>query len=176
MPQTTPRIHEIRRRLALAFFFEDARYLMSAPHLVIDLWEIIKRLDEPQFQINRDTDYQQLAALISILDMAIDNGQSPDMSMSDTEQEQHFNAEVDTLAARIRNMWSSINDAGASFMSRVDAKEVMECLRHRLLYAIRTRPVPKRSIFDPVPDDREEKLKQSKFMNKYFIKPDPNKD
>jgi predicted nucleic acid-binding Zn-ribbon protein len=143
-------------------------YATRSPQNHMDLWEITKRLNGPQFKIRKDTDYRELAALISILDIAIDNGQSAENDLTDPEVECEFNTDVDDLANRIKIIWSNINDAGASFMSRIDAKEVMEGLRNRLIYGVRTKLKPKQSIFDSVPDDSEGVRKQSAMMSKYF--------
>ena len=170
IPQTTSRVHELRRRLALAFFFNNEVYSDSAPQNIIDLSEVVKWLDQPQFKIHKDTDYYELAALMSILDVAIDNGLSNETNITDIEDESAFNRQVDDLAARIYVMWSSINDAGASFMSRIDAKEVMESLRHRLLYGVRTRPKPKTSIFDSGLAETKDMVKEKEFMNRFLKK------
>jgi predicted nucleic acid-binding Zn-ribbon protein len=152
----------------LAFFFSDIGYATKPSHDHTDLWEITKRLNDPQFKIRKDMDYRELAALISILDIAIDNGQSTENDLTDSEVERDFNTDVDDLADRIKIIWSTINDAGASFMSRIDAKEVMEGLRNRLIYGVRTKLKPKQSIFDSVPDNSESLRKQSAMMSKYF--------
>lgn len=122
------------------------------------------------FRITDHTDYHELAALMSMLDVAIDNGISMDMDHTDPAGEQEFNADVDALAQRIKGLWSNINDSGASFISRIDAKEVMEGVRHRLMYAVRTKPKPKCSMFETIPDNTEQIQKQSIMMNKYFGK------
>lgn len=168
IPRTTARLHELRRRLALSSFFSDIGYASRPSYDHLDLWEITKRLNEQKFKISRDTDHHELAALISILDIAIDNGQSTGSNLNDTVLESEFNTDVDELADRIKVIWSSINDGGASFMSRIDAKEVMEGLRNRLIYGVRTKLKPKQSIFDSVPDDIEGVRKQSAMMSKYF--------
>ena len=172
MPTTDWRVRELRRRLALAIFFDDVEYANNAPQDITDLSDIRVRLEEPQFKICKDTDYFELAAMISILDVAIDDGLSSTHSITDSEAEQEFNTEVDALAARIYIMWSNISDAGASFMSRIDAKEVLESLRNRLIYAVRTKPKPRKSIFDGMSNDTEVIRKQSEFMKKHFKKGD----
>jgi hypothetical protein len=170
IPATEWRVHELRRRLALAFFFNDVEYTTNAPQKLIDLSDIRTRLEQPQFKIDKDTDYYELAAMISILDIAIDDGRSTTIPLTDPEAEQEFNTEVDALAARVYIMWSHISDAGASFMSRIDAKEVLESLRQRLSYAVRTKPKPKKGIFDSTSDNIEVLKKQSEFMKKHFKK------
>jgi len=166
MPVTSLRLHDLRRRLAMAFYYDDLAYSIQPSHLLIDLYLITKRLDDPPFKINERTDYHELAALISLLDIAVDNGQSVQLDLKDEQVERHFNEDVDALDARIKTLWSSINDAGASFISRIEAKEVMEAVRHRLIYAVRTQPRPKRSVFD---EEVEEDLDRERNSMRNFL-------
>jgi hypothetical protein len=169
IPQTTRRVHELRRRLALAFFFEGAIYISNASHDTLDLSEVTDQLRKPKFTINKDTDYPELAAVMSILNIAIDNGLSFRHDATNPEGEVKFNREVDVLAARIKQIWGSINDAGAAFMSRSYAKEMMEGLRMRLELTIRTKPKPKLSIFETdEPDEDRPVLKQTTLSRKLF--------
>jgi hypothetical protein len=169
IPQTTRRVHELRRRLALAFFFEEAKYICSAPNESLDLSEVTEQLKKPRFVINKDTDYPELAAVMSILNIAIDNGLSIKHNVTGSEGEVEFNREVDILAARIKQIWGSINDAGPAFMSRSYAKEMMEGLRMRLELTIRTKPKPKISIFESEePEGDRVVLKQTTLSKKLF--------
>lgn len=119
--------------------------------------------------INKDTDYAEVAAVMSILNIAIDNGLSTKHDVTSIEGEVMFNRELDVLAARIKQIWGSINDAGAAFMSRSYAKEMMEGLRMRLELTIRTRPKPKLSIFETEePDEDGVVLKQTTLSRKLF--------
>lgn len=180
IPQTTLRLHEVRRRIALAFFFsKNVEEIITASDNTLVLWEVTRQLEEqPQFKINKDTNYPELAALMSILDIAIDNGLPINHNVvTDREGEVRFDKEVDDLAARIKQIWGSINDAGASFMSRINAKEVIQVLRMRLEHAIRTKPKPKLSIFERDLVNDDEVKRASAFMEKYFqkkpVKEDP---
>lgn len=138
---------------------------------MLDLGEVTERLESPRFKINKDTDYLELAAVMSILNVAIDNGLSVRHDITNPEGDVNFNREVDILAARIKQIWGSINDAGAAFMSRSYAKEMMEGLRMRLELTIRTKPKPKLSIFDTEePDEDRVVLKQTTLSRKLFQK------
>lgn len=145
-----------------------------------------KTLCHPRFTITRQTDYPVLTASISLLDIALDSGSSssssfpstscsspPDDPQADAEREEReFNADVDALAYQLKVLWSSISEVGASFISRIDAKEVMEGVRNRLLFTARTRPAPRARIFD-IPgqngeDGQGEVKKQRVFMEGHF--------
>src|SRR5438309_2018344 len=76
IPATEWRVHELRQRLALAFFFNNVEYVTNTPQELMDLSDIRIRLEQPQFKIDKGTDYYELAAMISILDIAIDDGRS----------------------------------------------------------------------------------------------------
>ena len=141
------------------------------PNKSLDLSEVTEKLKTPRFKINKDTDYPELAATISILNIAIDNGLSVRYDVTDLESEVNFNREVDLLAFGIKQIWGSINDAGAAFMSRSYAKEMMEGLRMRLELTIRTKQKPKLSIFETEePGEDQVVLKQTTLSRKLFHK------
>lgn len=142
-----------------------------------DVWKLNKELDGQRFKVNKGTDYVELAATMSLLDIAIGNGQSDDLDLGDPQAEKEFNDDVDALAYQIKILWSSISEVGASFISRIDAKEVMEGLRNRLIFTVRTRSKPRPSIFDPLvkkEEDGESVRKQSAFMATHFKKAKTN--
>jgi hypothetical protein len=170
MPAFSPRPNDLRRRMALSFFAEDLKYGADVAYEVVDLWTMTKLLDGPRFKIQEGTDYHELAALMLILDVALDNGLSANTDMTDHEAEAEFNADIDCLGARIKAIWSSINDSGASFISRIDAKEVMEGVRHRLIYGVRSKARPKTGVFDSVQDKSSEIKKQSSLMDRIFMR------
>lgn len=136
----------------------------------------MQELSGPRFQIDRNTDYVQLAALISILGIAIGDGSAAGLDLSDPQAEEEYNSNIDELAYQLKIIWGSINDRGTLSPSRIHTKRTVEKLRNRLLETTRTRLKPKQSIFD-LPGqgaDRERALKQSAFMTKHFRKPITN--
>jgi len=162
-------MHEFRRRIAIAFFFNDPTLARSHPDGTLTLASVIALLKEDRFRIGRQTDYAQLAAEMHLLNLAVDDG-----SHRPQEQgERAFNAEVDELTRQLKHIWGSINDAGVSFMSRTEAKSVIEWVQERLMYTVRTRPQPKQSIFD-TPDREDPSLpRQQDYMRKFFRKEKP---
>jgi len=149
LPAYTPVLGLLRRRLALAFFFEDPSYLSKAPQDLLDLDAVTNHLLRPAFDIKVDADYAQLAARISMLDIAIDHGISS-VDMCDLRGEASFNREVDSLAKRIKAMFTGLVDSGASHMSRTEAKEILRIVHYRLTYAVRTKQKAKSSVFGSV--------------------------
>ncbi|OBT68372.1 hypothetical protein VE03_02937 [Pseudogymnoascus sp. 23342-1-I1] len=174
--QVDPRLIDLRKRLSLAVFCQDCDLTQKPAEESLELRMLVEVLSGPRFQVNRSTDYVQLAALISLLGIAIDDGSAAGLDMSDPQVEEEYNYNLDELAYLLKIIWSSINDRGTLSPSRIHAKRTVDKLRNGLLETIRTRPKPKQSIFD-LPGqggDREGALKQSAFMTKHFRKPITN--
>lgn len=146
LPAYTPRAVGFRRRLALAYFFHDKDYLAEGTSDMLDFRSISTELQDPRFTIRSDTDYSELAAVIGILNIGIDRGDPPGPH-SDDQQKLSFNEDVDLVASRIGEMFTSIVDTGASHMKRTAAKEMLEAFYSKLLYAIRTKRKPKTMMF-----------------------------
>ena len=136
----------LRRHLALAFFFRDTGYLRQHEDNMIDLKSIISYLESPQFVISKTTDYNELAATIGILSVALDCGDPPSSLLATTE-EKAFNRDVDALSSKINLMFADIVDTGASHMGRTETKEVLEAFQYWLSYGVRTKAPPKKSLF-----------------------------
>ena len=146
IPAWSPRLTLFRQRLALAFFYEDSRYLRRKPIALANLDEISRRLQSPQFSVRNTTDFADLSASIHILGIGIDDG-NPPPSPCTKAAEIAFDAEVDKLASRVNTMFNDIVDTGASHMKKTESKEVLEGLQRRLEYAIRIRPKPRKLMF-----------------------------
>ena len=147
IPSWSPRLTHLRRRLALAFFFQDPHRLNHPSNQPPDLKQITHHLQNPQFSITHTTDFSALASSIGILSIAIDSGDPPPLQPYNKDAETTFNKDVDSLAAKINIMFNDIVDTGASHMKRTEAKEVLEGFQRRLEYVVRTKPKPKKLIF-----------------------------
>lgn len=146
LPTCSPRLVIFRRRLALAYFFQDEHYLTKSATDLLDLRSVSEKLQNPGFAIRNDTNYPELAAIIGILSIGIDRGDPP-LQSSDEHEKISFDADVDLLASRIGEMFTSIVDTGASHMKRTEAKEMLEAFHSKLLYAVRTKPKRKTMMF-----------------------------
>lgn len=164
----SPRVALFRTRLALAFLYQDPSPLDRPQEHLIDLrrikWQLYgARFDvyqghvdpEPEGQDGSKTnnaplDYFSFAALTSILDMAIDAGTTLDPASlaSNKKAEEKFNRNVDHLADVVKGLFTSIKDSGASHLKRIEAKESLQTLHFRLLYGVRTKERPKKSLFE----------------------------
>ncbi|RMZ83666.1 hypothetical protein DV738_g1071, partial [Chaetothyriales sp. CBS 135597] len=93
-------------------------------------------------------DFAALRARTVILDTAVADGGRPAVFATPSDKAS-FNKSVDALAAVIKDTFVKISDSGASHMSRSEAKDALQALYYRLLFAVRTEPQLKRNIFDP---------------------------
>jgi hypothetical protein len=142
----------------------------------ISLTTLLQHLRSPIFDLahranNNSVNYTEICALTNIIDAALSDGGRPSR-IATLAEEKAFNQQVDQLADRVNAIFSSIADTGASHMRRTEAKEALSVLQKRLLYSVRTRPRPKKSVFggrDGKEYRSEEKSKsamQNYLMNK----------
>ncbi|PKY01960.1 hypothetical protein P168DRAFT_306199 [Aspergillus campestris IBT 28561] len=150
---TTERIATLRYRLAVSFLSKDATLLTQPPDKLHDLRRTVTLLKDKRFNVKRykkkganDYDYGELGGIITLLNVSIDSGWSG-VAFVTKDAEREYNAAVDTLADRIRRIFTSIEDSGASHLKRTLAKEAMEALHYRILYSVRTKPRPKKGLF-----------------------------
>ncbi|KAG9250119.1 uncharacterized protein F5Z01DRAFT_630309 [Emericellopsis atlantica] len=174
LPISDARSHELRRRLATAFLFDDPSLGGENPEVTVTLRKMIARLDGPDFVINAltKTDWDELRANVLLLDMAIDDG-SRSWAAAGLVDEKQFNAEVDQLADKLRETWRRINDSGMK-IARTDAKSVLDWVGQRIQHQVRTKAKPKKNMFDeflkePKPDP--DLPKQQDYMKHFLGKP-----
>jgi hypothetical protein len=168
LPISSKRTHDLRRRLAIGFLFDDGMLARSHPEDVVTMRDVLNLIKGDDFSIRQSTDFAELQASVLLLDVAIDDGSIE--AFADDEVEQQFNKDVDALAAKLREIWRKINDSGMK-LARTEAKSVVEWVQQRLSHSVRTRRVQRKSIFDFPGQDEERNLpKQQEFMNKFFKK------
>ncbi|KFA79266.1 hypothetical protein S40288_03436 [Stachybotrys chartarum IBT 40288] len=166
-----PRLHQLRRRLAATFLFDDPALSRRYPDNAISFKDLIHRVRQDDFAVNPQTDFAELKATILFLDIAIDDGSF--VPTGNTEDEKQFNQEVDELAETLRDIWRKINDTGMK-LARTEAKSVIEWVQQRLMLSVRTRRRAKTSIFD-IPGQREDpSLPQQQDFMKKFLKKGPS--
>ncbi|KAK8024133.1 hypothetical protein PG993_012199 [Apiospora rasikravindrae] len=87
LPPSTPRLCELRRRLAAAALFQRPSLSSSYPDDALTRKDILARLDAPDFLVTHETDYEELQANVKLLNMVMDDGsflRSPNASRSST--------------------------------------------------------------------------------------------
>lgn len=161
IPATSRKIATLRSRLALTFLTHNPSPLSSPPDTMTYLNQTTELLKDPRFNVKRfkakgqaEYDYGELAAITALLNIFIDSGWSG-LAFPDKAAERDFNAEVDALADRVKKIFTSIEDSGASHLKRTLAKEGLEALHYRIVYSVRSKPRPKKSLLgEHVREDR----------------------
>lgn len=105
-----------------------------------------QRFHLKMFKGKGDYDYGELIAITALLNVAIDSSVL-DLRYKKTQTEKEYNAAIDKLAAQIKLIFSSIEDSGASHLKRMLAKEALEALHYRIVYSVRSKPQPKKTLF-----------------------------
>lgn len=141
---------------------------------------VIDRLEEDEFQLNADTDFKELHALMMMLNVALGDASKHRVSVplatttATGERERDlsadFDAEVDELAENMKSMVTRVAPLSKGIhVSRIETKNAMELLRERLLYQVRIRPVPKIKMFEEGMNEDDTSLpKQRDFMKQFF--------
>ena len=166
LPVYTSRMAVFRRRLALAFFFQDTDYLKTPEEdLTVDMTSIAAYIQTPRFTISKKTDYAQLTASMAMLDIGIDAG-DPLLPFPTSKEEQKFDSAVDLLSGRLKGLSTQIVGGSALNMQRTEAKEIIDALQRRLSCAVRSKPLSKKSILlDPAASHEAEKERMMDYLN-----------
>ena len=136
----------------MAFLLRTPTPLTEAPDEVLDLKRLTlflirdERFHAKSYKIQGDFDYGELTAIAMLLDVVINSSLYDLVDQSD-DAEKDFNEAIDKVAAQIKNIFSSIEDTGASHLKRMLAKEALEALYYRVIYSVRSRPPPKKTLF-----------------------------
>jgi hypothetical protein len=139
--------------------------------------DILTRLGDRDFQVNHSTDFNELNALISLLDIIVDDGThlrprnpGPD---PDAKHDAKYDADIDRVSGQLKFLHDKINDN--SLISRKDAKAALDAMNKRLKYQVRTRAPPKTSIFGLEPKEDHSLPRQRDFMKKWKAQKQPER-
>ncbi|OJJ43139.1 hypothetical protein ASPZODRAFT_74944 [Penicilliopsis zonata CBS 506.65] len=167
----------LRCRLAVSFLLRDPAPLTEAPEAVLDLNRITAVLKEKRFDVKAfkakdqgEYDFGELGAITVLLNIAIDSSWAKLRAGAEGETNREYNAAVDALADRIKKIFTSIADSGASHLRRTQAKEALEALHYRTVYSIRSKPPPKKTLFGPKNDQDWEDIEKSRAAFAQFTK------
>lgn len=128
---------------------------------------IIDRLDQKDFFINGNTDFDQFRAKILMMDMVIDDGSFIPNDIPDADAS--FNKDVDELASKLSVFCTKINDSGLK-LNRAQTKSVIEWVRRRVSVSVRTHRKVKKDIYDAVLGDDPFLPKQQTMMKEFLGK------
>ncbi|KAI6713669.1 hypothetical protein JHW43_003795 [Diplocarpon mali] len=143
----TPRAHDLRRRLATAFFLDDLSYSKSHSHTTFAIDTFLDRLMDPLFDTTPTTNYRDLTSLIYLLDVAVDDGQNVSLDLTNEKTAERHNKNVDELIDTLAAIESGIVATGGIFVSRLDARMALLMVQKRLAM-LRTKPKPRHHWFD----------------------------
>lgn len=137
----------------MAYLLHDPSPLTEPAEAVLNIQRITEFLRDPRFNVKKhkgkgrvEYDYSELGSITTLLNIAIDAGWTG-TGFSTKEAEKVFNDEIDALTDRIKKIFTSIEDSGVSHLKRTLAKEGLEALHYRILYSIRSKPPPKKTLF-----------------------------
>lgn len=168
LPQSDFTAALARRKLAIAWFYNDASlFAISSeaidPQAVAESallnLEIVQAHIEGQddvFRIKRSTDYALLKFKLETLAIGLGDGDQLALTQKyasaknpkDLEDAiRNHNMLADEIAVRTAKMHAKIVDKGTSHVARTVVKELLERLRSKLLYVVRTKPPPRRDIW-----------------------------
>lgn len=167
LPIRSKRAHQLRRRLAITFLFGDPALGGQEPDNIITIKGVTERLGDDDFTVGPTTDFDELRASIMLLNIAVDDGSF--VSTGKVEDEKKFNAEVDELATRLRDIWRKINDSGMK-LSRTEAKSVIEWVQQRIAHTVRTRKKSRKDHFNIPGRAEDPSLPQQQDYMKKFLK------
>lgn len=169
LPLRSARIHDLRRRLAAVFLFNNTILARRNPADVLTIKDFSNLLNGENYTINLETDFAGLKSRIILLDVAIDDGSVVDFD--DGEGETRFNDEVDRLASKLSEIWRKINDSGMK-LARTETKSVVEWVQQRLTHAVRTRRKARKSVFDIGSQEEDPfALRQQQNYMRRFLQP-----
>jgi hypothetical protein len=123
---------------------------------------------DTDFAATNETDYRELGALISLLDIAVDDARSIDLDLTDRETEKQFDADVERFALAIKDIMRSIGTPGPGFISKIEAKELLELVSQRIGDILRSRPKLKQGIFAAPPPKDDDLGKEKSGMAKFL--------
>ena len=174
-PATSRLSARIRIAIAQRYLFrEKSSSPSNLDDLKIDIDQIREYLEsgpfDSTFRSGKRPDYTHLSSLVHLIDVAVADGGRP--AIFDSQKEEVvFNRKIDALADRVKSIFASIADTGASHMRRTEAKEALQALHYRLLYAVRTEPRPKKNVFGGRSGDEYRSEERSKnFMQGFLAK------
>ncbi|KAK6070733.1 hypothetical protein SCUP234_10011 [Seiridium cupressi] len=186
LPTSAPRTVELQRRLALEALLDEPNLGAKHPDEAINMQDLFNRLSKPDFQVTNSTDFGELNALITLLDIVVHDGSylyharlSPPTASSSTSaltpiptpstlaspsitpspaSEAEARAKYDADIDRLVVQLKVLHDkiSDNTLVSKKEAKLALDGMMKRLTNTVRSRPPPKTSIFDGILTSKED--------------------
>lgn len=153
----------------MCFYFNDVDYAKNHSHSMIDLDKFTNRLSDPAFDTTPKTDYLELKALVMLMDIALEDGRSSQLDLSNPVVEKKFNDGVEALSATLKEILTGIGQPGAAFMSRSEAREMLDLVSDRIKETLRTKRKPTHTWFDADKGRKEEDMQSEKKGMASFV-------
>lgn len=138
LPILTSQLHTFRRRLALSFLLEDESFIQQLHINLPDLDRFCALTEQQPFVIHsaqnsqHATDYDQLEAMLNIVDIALDSGPTSGSSVEKDRAADKFEHRITMIEGRI-------SDATMGHSKRTSSKEGAERLKFRAAFTIRSK-------------------------------------
>ncbi|TQS38026.1 hypothetical protein Golomagni_01478 [Golovinomyces magnicellulatus] len=142
IPSVLVRSHELKRRLAYCFLFNDLLFATAPSQNIFSFTLFLDRLKFKDLQVTHDTNYYELRALIVLMDIAVDDGRSSSLDLNDQFIEESFNNDVDNFSMSIKEILSRLKTQDTGHVSKIQAIETIEAFSQRVIHTMRTKPKP----------------------------------
>ncbi|KAF3001642.1 hypothetical protein E8E14_002139 [Neopestalotiopsis sp. 37M] len=174
LPTSIPRGIDLQRRLASEALLNKPNIGAKDPDQSVTVHDIFSRMSEPDFQITGTTDFGELIALITLLDIVVHDGThlyraelaASASAASEAEARLRYDEDIDGVVVRLKILHDKISDN--TLILKKEVKLSLDGMIKRLKNTVRSRLPPKMKLFDD--DDKAEK--EAKFLprQKDFMK------
>lgn len=191
LPAKCPLTAYLQRYLALSFLVHPTPVTMSLTDYKAHDLVLEHVAESPDFFVNKNTDYDHLAARLALLDVAIGPGlltvpyqplsssthtpanSSPiQVPLPASSEVRHFNEQIDALAQQIKLLGNSIVEAGAVVdITILETKNSIERICARLEHASRIGGKKVHNVFGSEEEDAQ--LRVNRFFKKVH-RPSPS--
>ncbi|RKF61594.1 hypothetical protein OnM2_040029 [Erysiphe neolycopersici] len=168
------RTHDLRRRLACCFLFNNLIFAKKPSQEYFNFPMFLNRLKVSDFKCKPNTDYRELRALIMLMDIAVDDGQSNHLNSNDKFDEENFNINVEKLGMSVKEIFGGIGSQDNGNISKIQAKEAVDAFFRRITHTMRTKP---KSVHEWFVDRGKERnnMRERQIMETFVTKVKSNK-
>ncbi|KAI6248989.1 hypothetical protein HI914_02792 [Erysiphe necator] len=177
LSSVTVRTHDLRRRLASCFLFNNLIFAKKPSQHYFNFPMFLNRLKVSDFKCKPKTDYCELRALVMLMEIAVDDGQSSHFVLDDESKEESFNINIEKLGLSVKEIFSGTDTQDSGNISKIQAKEAVEAFSRRITHTMRTKPKLVHEWFvnhDRKTNNMREKQAMENFVAKLRYNKRPN--